>query len=150
MANTSTNTSTTYRRLIGERLARATAAVTLGAIAVIHVLELGDQLAENKLVGYGFIALIAAAVIAAAALIAVPSPRVWAPVDLLVAGAIAAYLLSRTTGLPTDPLEIGNWSCTLGIAALATETLVLAIATWQLWSRRTAAEPTPGTEDAGL
>lgn len=149
MATSNTGT-TPYRHLIGERLARAVAAVALGAIAVIHVLELGDQLAENKLVGYGFIALIAATVIAAAALIAVPSPRVWVPVDLLAAGAIAAYLLSRTTGLPTDLLEIGNWSCALGIAALVTETLVLAIATWQLRSRRTAPEPAPVTEDADL
>lgn len=146
------NASTTYRRLTTERLARAAAAVLLGAVAVVHILELGDQLAENKLVGYAFIALIAAAVIAAAALIAVPSPRVWGPVGVLAAGALAAYLLSRTTGLPTDSLEVGNWNCTLGIAALTTETLVLSIVTWQLWRRRTAAEPsaTAVAEDAEL
>jgi len=134
------NASTPFRGLTLERLARAAAAVLLGAIAVVHILELGDQLEENKLVGYAFIALIAAAVIAAAALIAVPSPRVWGPVGLLAAGALAAYLLSRTTGLPTDSLEIGNWNCTLGIAALTTETLVLSIAAWQLRSRRSAPE----------
>lgn len=145
-----TSTTTTPHRVRGDRRARAVAAATLGAIAVIHVLELGDQLAENKLVGYGFIATIAAAVIAAVALIAVPGPRVWVPVGLLAAGAITAYLLSRTTGLPTDPLEIGNWNCALGIAALATETLVLAIATWQLRARRTTPAPIPVTEDADL
>ncbi|GAA1595181.1 hypothetical protein [Kribbella karoonensis] len=146
------NAGTTYRRLTTERLARAAAAVLLGAVAVVHILELGDQLAENKLVGYAFIALIAAAVIAAAALIAVPSPRVWGPVGVLAAGALAAYLLSRTTGLPTDSLEVGNWNCTLGIAALTTETLVLSIVTWQLWRRRTAPEPsaTAVAEDAEL
>ncbi|HEY3560173.1 MAG TPA: hypothetical protein VGL05_22045 [Kribbella sp.] len=142
--------------ITGERLARAVAAVTLGAIAVLHVLDLGDELEESKLVGYGFIALIAAALISAALLITVPNFRVWGLVDLLVAGAIAAYVLSRTTGLPTDPFDIGNWNCVLGIASLATETFVLAIATWRLQPhlplRRTASEPSgaPVPDDADL
>jgi hypothetical protein len=53
-------------------------------------------------------------------------------VDLTAFGAVVAYVLSRTTGLPTDTLDIGNWNCSLGIAAISTETLVVMTAMWQL------------------
>jgi hypothetical protein len=56
-------------------------------------------------------------------------------------------VLSRTTGLPTDSLDIGNWNCSLGIAAISTETLVVMIAMWQL-QRPPASAAAPGENPA--
>ena len=61
-----------------------------------------------------------------------PEPRVWILVDLIAFGAIVAYVLSRTSGLPTDRFDIGNWNCALGIAALSTETLIVLLAVWRM------------------
>jgi hypothetical protein len=76
---------------------------------------------------------------------------VWVLVDLTAFGAVVAYVLSRTTGLPTDTLDIGNWDCPLGIAAISTETLVVMMAMWQLQLPRplaSAAAPGARSVDA--
>jgi hypothetical protein len=119
-----------------EHLARVAGAIALAAVAVIHVLDLPSTLKATPLIGYGYFLLIAAALLGAAMLITVPGPRVWAVVNLIAVGAIGAYVLSRTTGLPTDHLDIGNWNCALGIAAVSTETLIVLLTAWQLQPSR--------------
>jgi hypothetical protein len=119
-----------------EHLARAAGAIALAAVAVIHVLDLPSTMMATPLIGYGYFLLIGAALASAAMLLTVPGPRAWALADLVAAGAIGAYVLSRTTGLPTDTLDIGNWNCALGIAALSTETLTVLLAAWRIRSPR--------------
>jgi len=128
-------------RIPTEHLARAAGAIALAAVAVIHVLDLPSTITATPLIGYGYLLLIGVAVAAAAMLMTVPGPRVWALADLVAAGAIGAYVLSRTTGLPTDTLDIGNWNCALGIAALSTETLIVLLAAWRLQPRRLPLRP---------
>jgi hypothetical protein len=123
-------------RIPTEHLARAAGAVALAAVAVIHVIDLPSTLSVTPLIGYGYFVLIAAALLGAALLLTVPDPRVWVLVDLIAFGAITAYVLSRTTGLPTDRFDIGNWNCALGIAAISTETLLVLLAVWQMQPRR--------------
>jgi hypothetical protein len=123
-------------RVPTEHLARVAGAIALAAVAVIHVLDLPSTMMATPLIGYGYLLLIGVAVATAAMLMTVPGPRVWALADLVAAGAIAAYVLSRTTGLPTDRLDIGNWNCALGIAALSTETLIVLLAAWRLQPQR--------------
>lgn len=118
-----------------EVLARAVGAIALAAVAVIHVLDFPSTVAATPLIGYGYLLLIGAALAAAAMLMTVPGPRVWLLADLVAAGAVLAYLLSRTTGLPTDHLDIGNWNCALGIAALSTESLIVLLAAWRMKPR---------------
>jgi hypothetical protein len=119
-------------RIPTEHLARAAGAVALAAVAVIHVIDLPSTLSETPLIGYGYFVLIAAALLGAGLLLTVPETRVWILVDLIAFGAILAYVLSRTSGLPTDTGDIGNWSCALGIAALSTETLIVLLAVWRM------------------
>jgi hypothetical protein len=115
-----------------EVLARAVGAIALAAVAVIHVLDFPDTFAATPLIGYGYILLIAAALASAALLMTVPGPRVWAMAELVAAGAVVAYVLSRTTGLPTDHLDIGNWNCALGITAVSVESLIVVLAAWRM------------------
>ncbi|HEU5265213.1 MAG TPA: hypothetical protein VFU35_00880, partial [Jatrophihabitans sp.] len=89
-------------RIPTEPLCRVAAAVTLAAVAVIHVVDLPDTLDETPLIAYGYLALIAAALFAATLLLTTPSRWAWGLAGAIGAGAIIAYVLSRTTGLPTD------------------------------------------------
>jgi hypothetical protein len=116
-------------------MARVAGAIALAAVAIIHVLDLPDTLQETPLIGYSYFLLIGAAMSSAVALLTVRAPHVWALADLIAASAILAYVLSRTTGLPTDPFDIGNWDCSLGTAALSTETLIVLLAAWRMRPR---------------
>lgn len=118
-----------------EYLARAIAAAALVAIAVIHVIDLPDTLDETPLIGAGYFLVIATALVGAAVMISVPGPRAWLLADLIATAAMGAYVLSRTTGLPSDPLDVGNWNCALGIAALSSESLIVLLALWRMWPR---------------
>lgn len=129
-----------------EHLARAIAAAALVAIAVIHVIDLPDTLDETPLIGAGYFLLIATALVGAAVMISVPGPRAWLLADLIATGAMGAYVLSRATGLPTDPFDVGNWNCALGIAALSSESLIVLLALWRMWPRR----PVHGAPEATI
>jgi hypothetical protein len=115
-----------------EVLARAVGAIALAAVAVIHIMDFPSTVAATPLIGYSYILLVGAALASAALLMTVPGPRVWALTDLVAAGAVVAYVLSRTTGLPTDRLDIGNWNCALGIAAVSVESLIVLLAAWRM------------------
>lgn len=130
------NPQTTHDRIPTELLARAAGVIALAAVAIVHVSDLSDTLEEIPLIGYGYLLLIGASVVTAAMLMTVPGPRVWALADLVASGAILAYVLSRTTGLPTDTLDIGNWNCALGTAAISTETLIVLLAAWRMQPQR--------------
>jgi hypothetical protein len=100
------------------------------------VIDLPSTLSETPLIGYGYFVLVAAALLGAGLLLTASEPRVWVLVDLIAFGAIVAYVLSRTSGLPTDSGDIGNWNCALGIAAISTETLLVLLAIWQMQPQR--------------
>ena len=121
-----------------EALARVAGTLMLAAVAIIHVIDTPGTLAETPLIAYGYFVLIAVALVTAVLLLTTPDRRVWALAAVVAGGAIVAYVLSRTTGLPTDDGDIGNWNCALGIAALCTETLIVALAGWRLRSQQRA------------
>lgn len=108
--------------------ARAVAAVALAALALIHVVDLPDTWSSSVLVGSEYVGLIVASVLLAGALLTRSGGQVWAGAALVPASAMAAYVLSRTTGIPGDHGDIGNWRCSLGIAALTVETLLMLLA----------------------
>lgn len=128
--------STGDDRVPTEHLARGAGVIALAVVAVIHVLDLPDTLAETPLIGAGFFLVIGGALTGATLLMTLPGPRVWVLADLIGTGALIAYVLSRTTGLPTDAEDIGNWNCTLGIAALSTEALLVLLAAWRMQQPR--------------
>jgi hypothetical protein len=138
-------------RIPTEHLARAAGAVALATVAVIHVLDLPSTLSATPHIGNGYFVLIAAALLGVALLLTVPEARVWMLVDLIAFGAILAYVLSRTSGLPTDRFDVGNWNCALGIAAVSTETLIVLLAVWRMQPQRllrTAAQSTGDSDDS--
>ena len=127
-------------------IARAVGAVALATLAMIHMVDLPGTLGPLPLVGAGYIGIIATAVALGGMMIARSHWLVWAAAGSLAAGAMGGYVLTRTvSGFLGDHSDVGNWSCSLGLAALSVETVLILLAVWQARSRTTtrAVPPRP-------
>jgi hypothetical protein len=120
-------------------IARAVAAMALAGLAVIHVVDLPNTLGPDRLVGFGYIGIIAAAVVICGGMIARSHWLVWAAAGGVAVSAMGGYVLTRSLpgGFLGDHGDVGNWHCPLGIAALSLETLIILLATgWGGWQAR--------------
>ena len=122
-------------------ITRAVAVPALAALAVIHVVDLPGTLGPDRLVGIGYLGIIAAAILAGAAMIARSGWLTWAATGGLAVAAMAGYLLTRALpgGFLGDHGDVGNWRCPLGIAALSVETLIIVLAAGWAWLARVRA-----------
>src|SRR4051794_23506556 len=122
---------------------RLTAAACLTGVAVTHVIDLPDKLAEAHYMAVLFCCLIIASLILAAALLV--GRRVH---DALLAGGvlaamtIAGYVASRTIGLPQLEDHVGAWGDPVGIASLLFEGCLVVLAVAPV-ARRVGASPAP-------
>jgi hypothetical protein len=130
-------------------IARAVGAVALAALAMIHVIDLPATLGPTPLIGIGYLAIIAGAIGAGAVMITRSHRLVWAAAGLLAASAMGGYLLTRAVpgGFLGDRGDVGNWRCSLGIAALSVEALLILVAAWQVRASAGAVAPQPATRD---
>jgi hypothetical protein len=119
-------------------IARAVAALALAALAVIHVVDLPGTLGPDRLVGIGYIGIVAGAILVGGAMIARSHWLVWAAAGGLATAAMGGYVLTRALsgGFLGDHGDVGNWRCSLGIAALSVETLIILLAAGWAWQAR--------------
>jgi hypothetical protein len=132
-------------------IARAVGAVALVTLALIHVVDLPGTLGPLPLIGAGYLGIIAASVVIGGMMIARSHRLVWAAAGGLAAAAMGGYVLTRTVGgLLGDHSDVGNWRCSLGLAALSVETVLILLAAWQARRRTTriALPPPPATRRA--
>jgi hypothetical protein len=100
---------------VAVRLAGALLAV---AVAAVHVADQGGVTAFSSpdWIGWGFRLIEVGGVLTALALLLPPMARLgpawlrWAVGLLLGAGPFAAYVISRTVGVPGDHSDVGNWA----------------------------------------
>jgi hypothetical protein len=119
--------------------ARAVGALALSALAVIHVVDLPGTLGPDRLVGIGYLGIIAAAIVIGGVLIARSHWLAWAAAAAVAGSAMIGYVLTRALrgGFLGDHGDVGNWHCPLGIAALSVESVIIllvllaALAAWQ-------------------
>jgi hypothetical protein len=112
------------------------AALLCLAVVWIHIQDQGGFPGSKspRYVGIGYYLVEAGGVLTAAALIACAvRPVARSAVPWLLAGGVAAgpligYLLSRGPGLPDYQDDRGNWTEPLGLASLAVEATLLAMA----------------------
>ena len=109
------------------------AAAALSTTAAIHLALVPSHLSEAPYAGVLFIAFAVGALTAAILLLTVNRRLVWLTAAGLAAGAIGAYLVSRSAGLPSMADDIGDWLNPLGVSALVCELAVTAI-TWRVLS----------------
>jgi hypothetical protein len=121
-----------------DMILRATVVPALAALAVIHVLDLPGTLVPEPLVGIGYFGIIAVAVMAGGAMIASSHWLAWAAAGGLGVAAMAGYVLTRSLpgGFLDDHGDVGNWRCSLGIAALSVEALIILLAAGWAWHAR--------------
>jgi hypothetical protein len=118
---------------------RAVGALALAALAVIHVVDLPGTLGPDRLVGIGYLGIVAAAVLIGGVLIARPHWLAWAATAAVAVSAMIGYVLTRALpgGFLGDHGDVGNWHCPLGIAALSVESVIIllvllvALGAWQ-------------------
>jgi hypothetical protein len=121
-----------------DMIARAVAAPALAALAVIHIVDLPGTLGPDRLVGIGYLGMIAAAIVAGGAMIARSHWLAWAVAGGLGVAAMTGYVLTRALpgGFLGDHGDVGNWRCPLGIAALSVEALIILLAAGWAWHTR--------------
>jgi hypothetical protein len=110
--------------------ARTVGTLALIALAVIHVVDLPGTLGPDRLVGIGYLGIIAAAVLIGGALLARSTRLAWTAAAGLAVSAMGGYILTRALpgGFLGDHADAGNWRCPLGIAALSVESVIILLA----------------------
>jgi len=108
---------------------RTVGALALIALAVIHVVDLPGTLGPDRLVGIGYLGIIAAAILIGGVLVARPHWLAWAAAAGVAASAMIGYVLTRALpgGFLGDHGDVGNWHCPLGIAALSVESVIILV-----------------------
>src|SRR4029077_9949193 len=121
--------------------ARTVGALALIALAVIHVVDLPGTLGPDRLVGIGYLGIIAAAVGVSGVMIARSHWLAGAPAGAVAVSAMGGYILTRALpgGFLGDHGDVGNWRCPLGIAALSVETLIILLVVLAVWQARSRA-----------
>jgi hypothetical protein len=114
-------------RLVSEIAARATVAVGLAGIALIHLLDSIGKWSETRYLFWMYIALMAGSLAAAGAVLFTRSRAAWLAAAAVAAGALVGYVVNRTVGLPNATGDIGNWTEPLGLASLFVEAAVVAV-----------------------
>jgi hypothetical protein len=113
--------------VVREIAARATLAVGLAAIAVIHLIDSIGKFHETRYLFWMYVALMVGSSILAGLALFTRARSVFLAGAALAASAAVGYVLSRTTGLPSASDDIGNWTEPLGLASLFVEGGVAAI-----------------------
>jgi hypothetical protein len=108
--------------------ARATVAIGLAGIGLIHLLDAIGKYNETRYLFWMYVALIVASLGTAGAVLFTRTRAAFLVAAALAASAAAGYVLSRTTGLPNATGDIGNWTEPLGLASLFVEAAVAAVA----------------------
>jgi len=114
---------------------RVAGAMLALAVAAVHIADQGGvaALTSPDWIGWGYRLIEAGGVLTALVMLLplpsrlVPAWSGWAAGVLLGAGPFAAYILSRTVGVPGDPGDVGNWGYWVGTVSLFVEASLIVL-----------------------
>jgi hypothetical protein len=130
----------TMRSLVAEISTRATVAVGLAGIALIHLLDSIGKWSETRYLFWMYVGLMIASLATAGWVLFTRSRTALLAAAAVAASALVGYVVNRTVGLPGATDDIGNWTEPLGLASLFVEGAVVAAALAGLGAaRKTAA-----------
>jgi hypothetical protein len=115
------------RGLVTEVAARATVAVGLAGIALIHLLDSIGKWSETRYIFWMYVALMVGSLATAGAVLFTRSRLAWLAAAGVAASALVGFIISRTVGLPNAMGDIGNWTEPLGLASLFIEATTVAV-----------------------
>lgn len=113
---------------VRDMAARATVAVGLLGVGLIHVLDGIGKYTETRYLFWMFMGLVAGSVVIAGAVLFTRSRAALLAATGLMVSALIGYVLSRTTGLPNATGDIGNWKEPIGVANVFLEAATIALA----------------------
>jgi hypothetical protein len=99
---------------------------------MIHFLDAFSAFDESKLVFVLYILLMVVTLFASGILLRTDSRVTWMLAGATAGLTLVGYVLSRTTGLPGFPDNVGNWREPLGLASLWVEALVLVLSVYEV------------------
>jgi hypothetical protein len=123
---------------------RAVGALLAVAVATVHIADQGGiaTLASPSWIGWGYRLIEIGAALTAMTLL-LPRPRWlgpawlgWAAAVILGAAPFAAYIGSRTVGVPGDPGDVGNWGYWVGTVSLFIEAALVVLSVSMLTQAR--------------
>ena len=114
--------------VVRDAIARAIAVVALAGVALVHLLDAPGSFQDAPYKGWLYVGLIAGTLVTAGLLLRRPSRSAWLAAVVLPLSAFAAFVWSRTVGLPQGADDIGNWWEPLGLSSLFVEACVAAVA----------------------
>ncbi|MEA2480459.1 MAG: hypothetical protein QOJ07_2381 [Thermoleophilaceae bacterium] len=141
--NPNLETHNALHRLVHDIAARATVAVGLAAIGVIHLVDAIGKYSETRYLFWMYIALILGSIAVAGLVLFTRRRAAFLAAAALAASAAVGYVLSRTTGLPNATGDIGNWVEPLGLASLFVEGSVVAVGLAAFFKTRGLAADAP-------
>jgi hypothetical protein len=123
---------------------RIAGALLAFAVATVHIADQGGvtAFASPNWIGWSYRLIEVGGVLTALVLLlprpARPAPAWtgWAAGVLLGAGPFAAYILSRTVGVPGDHGDVGNWGYWVGTVSLFVESALVALSLSMLLALR--------------
>ncbi|CAM3418308.1 DUF4345 domain-containing protein [Deinococcus saxicola] len=104
----------------------------LAGIGWMHFRDIPSKMGETPYLGWLYILLVAGCAAAGAWLLSSHWKSGYALGLLISGGAIIAYTLTRTVGLPNARGDIGNWAEPAGIISLTLEAAFLVLGLVQL------------------
>lgn len=117
-----------HREAVGDAAARATVAVGLGAVMVIHAVDAVGKWTETRYVFWLYMAAILASGVAAAVVLFTRSRAALLAAAGIAGSLLLGYVVDRTVGLPSATADIGNWTEPLGLASLVVEAVTAVVA----------------------
>jgi hypothetical protein len=115
-----------------DQVGRAVGIVGLVGIALIHFLDAFSVIDESKFVFGLYIALMIVTLIASGILLRTDSQRTWMLAGGTAGLTLLGFILTRTTGLPGFPDNVGNWREPLGLASVWVEGLVIVLSVYKV------------------
>jgi hypothetical protein len=143
-AGSKTNSETTGRGSVPDLTVRIVGALLALAISAVHIADQGGITAFNSpdWIGWGYRLIEIGGVLTALTLV-LPRPTWlgpdwigWAAAILLGVAPFAAYVASRTVGVPGDPGDVGNWGYWVGTVSLFIEAALVMLSVSVLISGR--------------
>jgi uncharacterized membrane protein len=110
-------------------LAMRTAGIAgLTGIILVHLADLQSKMSETPYMGWLYVALMIASGGLIVALVRDQSRNAWLLTAALSAGVFAAFVLSRSVGLPGAAGDVGEWGEPIGVISLIVEGLTTLVA----------------------
>lgn len=141
--------------LLSDRVLRRGAAFAALVAAAVHIPVTPEHLEHAPYIGVLFVALTIACVVLAAGLLLSENSAIALVAATICLQAIIGYVLTRLVALPMLSDDVGNWLEPLGVAAIISESVVVATCVVLVARRRPRqpqrgdASPTPTAEYAG-